>query len=350
MTFSEFAKLLFSCIGDGQRKEDFVIDLVRHIIEEPHSEEDKKLDESGKYVPLPESPDTCYRIYIGERAISKKNASKILSHLDRGQFELYISKFPVDTVVRIGSALQKNGIDIAGKQIDTVCTDLFISILEDCANAKRKPRKKPALSKQAAVAKIIFDTNEIVDTIGIEEEKVQEAELSEPKYYLEYRQDGLEQFEMYDTWNPPLLDPELKEKWGSVCITDEFSKSLNDYRIEDFLKITPSDLLPMRNVVIKDHVIDHIRNANRFVGHMISAIDHMMITKENQEIFIDISNFTRLLRRYLGFLKENSNNSDLLGNTFILTLSDDNELERKVNKYYDELMLRFKDLEKRINS
>lgn len=183
-------------------------------------------------------------------------------------------------------------------------------------------------------------------------EEVPEFEIPEPKYYLEYNNDRLnESFGMYDAWSTvsESLDPDLAEKWGSVCVTDEFCKSIKDYGIEDFLKIAPSDLLPMRRVVARDNV-NHIRNTARFLEHMEPAMDHMMITNENKEIFFYISQFTWLLHRYLRFLIENSNNSDLFGNEFILMLSDDGELERTANKYYDELKFRFEDLKKRMKS
>lgn len=183
-------------------------------------------------------------------------------------------------------------------------------------------------------------------------EEAPEFEIPEPKYYLEYNNDRLnESFGMYDAWNivSESLNPDLAEKWGSVCVTDEFCKSIKDYGIEDFLKIAPSDLLPMRRVVARDNV-NHIRNTVRFLEHMEPAMDHMMITNENKEIFFYISQFTWLLHRYLRLLIENSNNSDLFGNEFILMLSDDSELERTANEYYGELKFRFEDLKERMKS
>lgn len=87
-------------------------------------------------------------------------------------------------------------------------------------------------------------------------------------------------------------------------------------------------------------MVKHIRNAVRFVEHMSPAIDYMIITNENKEIFLDIANFVAGMGMYLNLLRENSNNPDLLADEFILMLSDDKDLERKINKYYDDLRLR----------
>lgn len=392
MTFSEFANLLFPRIGGNQSVSDFVIELVRNIMKEPVLKADKKLDEAGEYIPLPKEEDSLYRIFNGGRPISQGNARKILFHLDKERFELYIDAFPDDTLDLINSTLQGKGIAITDKKIGTVCADLFVSILDDCAKKKRKARRVPVSKQllQAEQASIqVSDTqtttretgmsaekeqslqteNNIddidntplqeqteikltlpeIDTSELEVEEPQLPELSDPRFYREYRQDDLKQFEIYAAWNPEPLDPELIKKWGSVRITDEFYKSIEGYGIEPFLAITPSDLLPMGKILTGGNVIIHIRNAVRFVEHMKPAMDHMLITKENQKIFLDISNFVVLLGWYLNFLIENSNNSDLFAPEFILMIPDDNkELKQKANEYYDELKSRLENLEKRL--
>lgn len=350
MTFSEFAKMLFPYIGSNLSKAEFVIELVRNVMKGPTLKKDVELDKVGKYIPLPEEIDSLNRIFNGTRPISKKNARKILSRLDRERFELYIDDFPDDTIDLIRLDLREKGVDPADDGVGSVCADLFVSALRDCANKERKPRKKSVLGQQAVAGQIIFDTIKSDDTIEIGGNESQEAELSEPQYYREYCQDSLKKFEIYAAWNPEPLDPELKEKWGAKCITDEFCKSIKDYGIAHFLEIAPSDFRPMKRVVTEGNVVDCIRSAVRFVEYMEPAMDYMLISKENEKIFNDIADFTVLLRRYLNFLKENSNNSDLFANEFILMISDDKELEQEANEYYGNLRARLENLEKQLEA
>lgn len=229
--------------------------------------------------------------------------------------------------------------------------------------AKKKPPLEPeggsdgtdntSLQVQAET-KLRFQEIDTIDFESeIESETQQILELSEPMYYGEYCSKRLSRmFDMYPGFGSPVpLDPALKEKWGSARISDEFYKSIEGYGIEPFLAITPSDLLPMGKILTGGNVIIHIRNAVRFVEHMKPAMDHMLITKENQKIFLDISDFVVLLGWYLNFLIENSNNSDLFAPEFILMIPDDNkELKQKANEYYDELKSRLENLEKRLES
>ena len=178
----------------------------------------------------------------------------------------------------------------------------------------------------------------------IELERPQIPELSEPMYYGEYCSMSLSSmFDMYPGFKSSApLDPALKEKWGLVRVTDEFYKSIKDYGIEDFLAITPSYLPPMEDVLTDRNVVNHIRSAVQFVEHMRPAMEHMMISNENKEIFEDISNFVVRLDQYLNLLRETFNNSGLI--------SGDKKLEQKANEYYDELKSRLENLEKRLES
>lgn len=201
------------------------------------------------------------------------------------------------------------------------------------------------LSQEQAGVGHIFSEDESAEIV---EEEPQVSELSEPKYYREYCKDSLKMFEMYNAFNYSPLDPDLKEKWGTVYITDEFCKSVKGYGIEKFIAISPSDLLPMGKILTEGYAVNQIRSADRFVKHMEPAMDHMLITKENEKIFNDIAEFTALLHRYLKFLRENSNNSDLFASEFILMLSGDKELERKANEYHNKLKSAWEYLKKQL--
>ena len=193
------------------------------------------------------------------------------------------------------------------------------------------------------------------DAIQYEKEKLNLRELSEPQYYREYRRDSedLELFKIYADWNYEPLDHELKKRWGSVCIADEFSKCIKNYGIESFLMIAPSELLSMKESVPSSDVADRIRDAVRFVDHMRPAIDYMVVTNKNQDLFVHISNFVALLKRYLRTLREHSINPDPFANEPVLLLFDDaeeDELTKKVYGYYHELRGRLKYLGKRLDA
>lgn len=387
MTFSEFAQLLCPYFGKGQKTGNFVMELVSNILEDQYLED---IENQDKGFPLPDDLDSCRKIFNGSRQISSKNAGKILSHLDKAKFENYILNTVSDTTLHLFVlALQEKGIEVTETQIETVCTDLFASILEDCAKKKRAPNKNSSSKKQIVQGQIRYvdsqtttietdssDENKQplhtenfsslwetllsereeddqiiqIETTEDGENESQEPELSEPKNYGEYvHSNSMEQFGSYQVMRYDPLDPELIEKWGSVSITDEFCKRVKDYGIGDFVAIDPSELWSMRKIIKRDNLVAHIRSADRFAEYMTPAIDHMLISKENKDIFIDISNFVERLRQYLKLLKEHSTNSDLYDSEFILVASDDEkDLERDVNRYYDELKFRWENLKNRL--
>lgn len=363
------------------------MELVSNILEDQYLED---IENQDKGFPLPDDLDSCRKIFNGSRQISSKNAGKILSHLDKAKFENYILNTVSDTTLHLFVlALQEKGIEVTETQIETVCTDLFASILEDCAKKKRAPNKNSGSKKQIVQGQIRYvdsqtttietdssDENKQplqtenfsslwetllsereeddqiiqIETTEDGENESQEPELSEPKYYGEYVHSNLmEQFGSYQAMRYDPLDPELIEKWGSVSITDEFCKGVKDYGIGDFIAIDPSELWSMRKIIKRDNVVAHIRSADRFAEYMTPAIDHMQISKENKDIFIDISNFVVRLRQYLKLLKEHSTNPDLYDKEFVLVTSDDKELEKDVNRCYDDLKLRWENLKDRLD-
>lgn len=143
MTFSKFAQILYPLIGNGQKNWEFIIQLTTQIMEIPNNEEDKKADANDEYYPLNKRETSLLgKIYNGKRNLSQKSAIKICSHLDKSRFSDFLGNYPADVITSIYSALQKNDIDIINKDAIETCTDLFESILRDCAQQTRKPKTK----------------------------------------------------------------------------------------------------------------------------------------------------------------------------------------------------------------
>lgn len=160
-----------------------------------------------------------------------------------------------------------------------------------------------------------------------------------PKFYGQYNHETSKRhFGAYaafpDLWSH---DSEMEAKWGPVKIVDEFCKCIEEYDLESFISINPSNLFPQRKVIDGGSVLDSIKSAVRFVKHMGEAIDYMMIDNKNKKIFLDISNFVTLLRKHLDYLRENSCNKDLFANTFIL-VPEDEQMERKIKEDHAKLL------------
>lgn len=139
MTFSDFIKILYSYIGNGQQIPDFIVDITNQIMEEPNTKNTVKQDKNGKYNPLSsKNSDMLYKIYQGKKALPKKDAQIILAHIDPDRFRCHLLHFPEKTINLIASELRdknvKMNIDENGEEdIEATCAELFASIIEDCA-------------------------------------------------------------------------------------------------------------------------------------------------------------------------------------------------------------------------
>ncbi|MCL2187952.1 MAG: hypothetical protein FWB87_04230 [Defluviitaleaceae bacterium] len=127
MTFSAFANMFPFSMRDGRDFSEFVVFLIDNIMKK------------GSQNPLSEmEKDTLERIYKGKRPISKKNATIILQNLNKQRFAEYLTKH-LDEIEGDSFKLKliNNAVSVDINEVDTL-TDLFESILEEFANAKKK--------------------------------------------------------------------------------------------------------------------------------------------------------------------------------------------------------------------
>lgn len=142
MTFSEYAQMLNPYLSAGMLPDKFIISLTAQIVEKSFFNENTRIEDH----PLGnKDEDTLRRIYNGTKSLARKDAQIILNHLDKARFQDYLLELSVDTLGLIHDAMLKNGITIDDDAIN-ICTDLFVSILEDCASRKQKPKSSKKVS------------------------------------------------------------------------------------------------------------------------------------------------------------------------------------------------------------
>lgn len=137
MTFSEFAKILYPFCGNGGKTSDFVLTLIENIMEIPANEDAEKAA-NDEYNPLAGLDiGTLEKIYNGNSKISKKNASAIFTHLDKGRFSDYIDSLPTDTLALLKDSLKNLEIETgAAHGVPDKCADILTSILMNLAGVK----------------------------------------------------------------------------------------------------------------------------------------------------------------------------------------------------------------------
>lgn len=234
MTFSEFAKMLYSCIGENQKSWEFVIHLTNQIMENPIREQDKQKDIDDEYNPLSKlQPNTLTKIYNGTRCIRKKNARIILSHLDKEKFNEYLSSFSPDTIDLIGFSLQEKGITFAYNETIDECTNLFVSILQECAqrDTAHKESEIQQPSPNILAKAVVSDTCNIGAQIYIPDKYKNCAFCTRWKGDLKYTSKSetgiwgicmLHNKEMFSTEG---IDCKLYEpKYGKITIDELLSK------------------------------------------------------------------------------------------------------------------------------
>ena len=138
MTLSNFAKILHTHIGNGQKTSDFILCLTDNIMEEPLAKSGERKMGYNELNPLiKKSPDTLRKIYNGLRSLSKRDAGAIISFLDKNKFSEYLLTFSPDAICLIGDVLQEEGVtfdDVDSDIIVDTCANLFASILRSRAS------------------------------------------------------------------------------------------------------------------------------------------------------------------------------------------------------------------------
>lgn len=135
MTFSDFAKTIYSFCGGGARTSEFIISLFDNIMEDPSNDDDLQKAENDEYNPFRTlGLSTLEKIYNHNRSLSKAKVRKVLEHLDKGKFEDYVSVLTVDSISLLKESLQAHGYNVTDDQVPTACADIFASILNNCVN------------------------------------------------------------------------------------------------------------------------------------------------------------------------------------------------------------------------
>ena len=131
-------KTLYPIIGKGESKSNFLICLTNEIMVDPLTETDQQKASNDEYNPLAgKGTSVLEKIYNGKRNLPAKDAGEIVSRLDKEKFIEYLSEFPDDTIKLIGIALNKNGVNPPVNDLNNIinaCTDLFVSVLANCAS------------------------------------------------------------------------------------------------------------------------------------------------------------------------------------------------------------------------
>lgn len=224
MTFSEYAQMLYPLIGEGQNTSDFVLTLSHQIMAEPLIDKDKQKMEQNVYYPLDHlSPDMLGRIYNGSKEMSMKAAGAIQARLDKERFIGYLSEFTPDAIEKIDMTLRKSRLLIEDKDAIETCTNIFVSLLEECARRKRKSKstKKDATlddTKNEGVSQLPFPSHE-----------------PEPERIFDNRSVGKES-------SMPTLSP--SEQDPLVSVTDGGATPMND-EVEN---MSPNTKVPVTSV------------------------------------------------------------------------------------------------------
>lgn len=135
MTFGEIVTLLNPYCGQGRKNADFVVALIDNFMEEPSD-----CDADGVVNPLIDLvPRTLENYFNGSRPIGKKNASKILRHIDKERFSSYIDALPTDALMAIADALNAKGIFVTALTVSVKCADLMEEVLLLCSRGVASP-------------------------------------------------------------------------------------------------------------------------------------------------------------------------------------------------------------------
>lgn len=249
MTFSEFAQILYPCIGSGVKQADFVSTLTEEIVKEPSLKMDQKLANDGKYYLISALGESMRnKIFSGERGISPKTASKMIQCLDKDRFQNYISQFYDGVLDTIRLSLLEKGVAIAegsdANEIGSVCAELFVRILHDRAKDQRNtlPKRPPSFPCQ---------------------ETLPEEHASFPKTQSTQRRDlfikTAQQFKIMDSVNrkPAVLNRSDSANFNDFCdaIRDLVPYNSPPNSLEKLIEIFHDNLL--RQTIILDAMLSN---------------------------------------------------------------------------------------------
>lgn len=136
MTFSDFAKVLFTYCNEGEKQGDFVVHITNKIMGGRPGREHG----DGSYQnPLGGKDNDILLHYLnGNRSIPQCDASIILRRIDKYKFEEYLrSRCSEDAQKLLRKDLAAIE-EIPDGDIVEICADLFEQILHDLAEKKNK--------------------------------------------------------------------------------------------------------------------------------------------------------------------------------------------------------------------
>jgi len=149
MLFYEFAQMLYPPCGRGRGHANFIRALICSIIEN---------DSQDRCPVLNLQQNTLEKIFNGTKPITKRNATYILSSLDKMNYIEFIGSFTSDTIQEISSALANNGICNDGTEDDVVdkSYETLIQILKTTAssNAPQKPKRTGTPGFKESIAEL----------------------------------------------------------------------------------------------------------------------------------------------------------------------------------------------------
>jgi len=142
VTFSEFAQMLYPFCGNGKYQSDLVVALVGNIVEEA---------DDGSCALLDKAPEYLARIFSGTKPFPKRDATFVLGHLNKYNFENYISELTDDGIEGLRAALIERGFTVSKKyEVAAKCADIFAEIINECASGTRATRAKTATQLKAS--------------------------------------------------------------------------------------------------------------------------------------------------------------------------------------------------------
>ena len=140
ITTSQILKIFHKYVGADRDRQEFLGYIISLLMEEPRTEEDKKLDENDQYYPYMtiSSLNAARKIYSGvkNRDISAKTAGFICNHFDKSKLVDAISSVSFDMKEGLPNELQSLGITCDWENISEVSAELFYLLLKKRIDGK----------------------------------------------------------------------------------------------------------------------------------------------------------------------------------------------------------------------
>lgn len=124
MNFSNFIKILYTYISNGESIANFTYSILTNIVEKDYflEKEDQLLSNDAS---------TLNKYFKGKRSINSFK-KKVINHLDPAQFEEYLDeRLSDDVILDIKKEFEKNSIFVDENDIASSITNIYISIIKN---------------------------------------------------------------------------------------------------------------------------------------------------------------------------------------------------------------------------